>query len=382
LTKGNMKKPFQLATLFLAAGLAAAAQNSDTRIYRSGNGNEWIQEVRGTLPAARIVKVISTAGAIRVQGAQQNTVTYIAREHVRAGSEDAARRTFSRLKFSTGSGEITWLKAECEGSNQGFIDFEIQIPAQTAQVKLETEGGAVSARNILGKVEANTGGGRIELDQIGGLIAASSGGGDIEIGKAGRDVGVETGGGNIHIESASGRIVASSGGGNLRIGNGKLMDLKTGGGWIRVVKCFGSIKAETGGGSIDLTEILGPARIETGGGSIRVGSITGGFRAETGSGPIIAGLARGGIAFTDSRLETSVGDITIYIPDGLGLNIRANVEVSRGEGIQSDFPIKVTRSGDYGPREVYAEGSVNGGGPVLHAHTSTGNIVIKRKGKE
>jgi len=374
-----MKKHFQLATLFLAAGLAAAAQNSDSRIYRSGNGKEWIQEVHGTLPTARIVKVSSTAGAIHVLGAAQNNVTYMAREHVRAGSEESARRAFSRLHFSSGSGEISWLKAECNGSDQGYIDFDIQLPAQTANVMLETEGGAVSARNISGRVEANTGGGRIELDQIGGLITASSGGGDIEIGKAGGDVGVKTGGGNIHIDAATGRIVASSGGGNLRIGNAKLMDLKTGGGWIRVNKCAGEIKAATGGGSIDLTEILGPARIESGGGGIRVASISGGVRAETGSGPIVAVLTRGGLAFRDSRLETSVGDITIYIPDGLGLNIRANVDVSQGVGIQSDFTdIKVTKFGDFGPREVHAEGSVNGGGPVLQAHTTTGNIVIKR----
>src|SRR5262249_53239497 len=355
-----MKKHFQLASLFFAAGLAAAAQNSDNRIYRSGNGNEWIQEVRGSLPAARIIKVVSTAGAIRVQGAPQNNVTYVAREHVRAGSEESARRAFNRLRFSSGSGEVSWLKAECDGYNQGYIDFDIQLPAQTAHVKLETEGGAVSAKSISGKVEANTGGGRNDLDQIGGLIAASSGGGDIEIGKAGADVGVETGGGNIHIDNAIGRIVASSGGGNLRIGNGKLMDLKTGGGWIRVNKCLGEIRAETGGGSIDLAEILGPARIESGGGSIRVASISGGVRAETGSGPIVAVLSRGGLAFRESKLETSVGDITIYIPDGLGLNIRANVEVSRGAGIVSDFQdIKITRSGDFGPREVYAEGRVN-----------------------
>jgi DUF4097 and DUF4098 domain-containing protein YvlB len=379
-----MKKHLQLAPLFFAACLAVVAQPSDNRIYRSGNGNEWIQEVRGTLPAARIVRVISTAGAIHVQGAPQSNVTYIARQHVRAGSEESARRAFSRLKFSSGSGEISWLKAECDGSNQGFIDFDILLQAQTAHIKLETEGGAVSAKNISGKVEANTGGGRIELDQIGGLIAASSGGGDIEIGKAGGDVGVETGGGNIHIDNVIGKIVASSGGGNLRIGNGKLMDLKTGGGWIRVNKCLGEIKAETGGGSIDLTEILGPARIESGGGSIRLGSISGGVRAETGSGPIIAVLTRGGLAFRASKLETSVGDITIYIPDGLGLNIRANVDVSRGVGIESEFKdIRITRSGDFGPREVYAEGSVNGGGPEFHAHTSTGSIVIKRsKGKE
>ncbi len=347
------------------------------------SGNEWIQEVHGTLPAAKALKVISTAGAIRIQGGQQTNITYIAREHVRAGSEEAARRVLSGLKFSVGSGEFAWLKAECDGSNRRYTDFDIQAPAQTAMIKLETEGGAVTVNNISGKVIANTGGGNIKLDQVGGAISASSGGGDIEIGKVGSDVKAETGGGSIHIDSAGGQIAAKSGGGNLRIGAGKLMILETGGGRIQVNKCDGRIRAESGGGGIELNDVLGPVEIQTGGGSIKVGPVSGGIRAETGSGPIIATLARGGIAFTDSRLETSVGDIVVYVPEGLPITIRAAVEAARGQGIQSDFSeIKVHPSGQYGPREFYAEGSLNGGGPVLHVHTSTGNIAIKRKGKE
>src|SRR6266852_4241448 len=97
--KPTMKKHFQLATLFLAASLAAAAQNSDSRLYRR-SGNEWIQEVKGTLPAAKIVKVKSSAGAIRVEGAPQNTIIYVIREHVRASSEKSARLELSRLKFT------------------------------------------------------------------------------------------------------------------------------------------------------------------------------------------------------------------------------------------------------------------------------------------
>src|SRR5262249_50433876 len=113
------------------------------------------------------------------------------------------------------------------------------------------------------------------------------------------------------------------------------------------------------------------------------GSISGGLHAQTGSGPIVATLVRGGSAFTESRLETSVGDIVVFVPEGLGVTIRAAVDVARGAGISSDFgDIKIHPSGDFGPREVYAEGSLYGGGPVLHVHTSTGNISIKRKGKE
>ncbi|HLW52127.1 MAG TPA: hypothetical protein VKW06_04725 [Candidatus Angelobacter sp.] len=374
-----MKKHLQLATLFFAAGLAAAAQTSTTRLYRS-SGNEWIQEVTGTLPASKQLRVKSSAGAIRVQGGQRSSVAYTIREHVRARSEDAARRELSHLYFSTSSGEVASLRAECEGSNGGYIDFEVQAPAQTALVKLETQGGSVTAQNIAGKLEASTGGGNIQLDQIRGGISASSGGGNIEIGKVGGDVIVETGGGNIHIDSAAGRIQARSGGGNLRIGNGKVMDLQTGGGGITVTKCEGQIKAGTGGGSIELVDILGPAQVQSGGGGIKVGPLHGGVRAETGSGPIIATLARGNV-FTDSRLETSVGDITVYVPSDLGVTIRAAVEVSRGYGIRSDFPeLKITQGSDHwGPREAYAEGALNGGGPLLHVHTSSGNIVFKRK---
>jgi hypothetical protein len=225
-----MTKHLQLATLILAAGLAAAAQTTDPKMYR-GSGNEWIQEVHGTLPAAKALKVISTAGAIHIQGTQQSNITYIAREHVRAGSEQAARRSLAGLKFSVGSaGELAWLKAECDGSNQRYTDFEIQAPTQTAMIKLETEGGAVTVSNVSGKVIANTGGGDIKLDQVGGAIVASSGGGNIDIGKVGADVKAETGGGSIHIDSAGGQIAAKSGGGNLKIGTGKVMWLETGGG--------------------------------------------------------------------------------------------------------------------------------------------------------
>jgi DUF4097 and DUF4098 domain-containing protein YvlB len=374
-----MKKHLQLATLLVATGLAAVAQTGNTRLYRS-SGNEWIQEVSGTLPAARVVRVKSSAGSIKVQGVQQNNIRYVIREHVRANSEEAARREISRMRFTTlSSGEAVLLKADCEGYNRGSIDFDVHVPRQTVALKLETNGGQVSAENLAGKLDASTGGGNIHLDKIEGSISVASAGGVIDIGDVGSDVAVSTGGGNIHIGSAAGRVMASSGGGDLRVGSGKLMTLETGGGSIKVNKCDGQIKAETGGGAIDLSEIGGPAVIESGGGGIKVAGIRNGLRAETGSGPIVATLTRG-TNFSDSRLETSVGDIIVYVPDGLGVTIRAAVEVARGDGIRSEFPeLKITRSGNFGPREVFAEGSLNGGGPVLHVHTATGTIQLLRK---
>jgi len=381
-----MQRHLQLATLIFAAGVlaasqAASAQSPNPRLYRSGS--EWIQEVTGTFSAGKIVKVKSTNGAIRIQGAQQNNITYTIREHVRAVTEETARRELARMKFTTySSGETVVLRADCEGSKQGSIDFDIQVPMQTALVKLETDGGSVVAKNLSGRVEANTGAGGIQLDQIAGMIAVASGGGNIEIGKVGSDVQASTGGGSIRLVSAAGQVTAKSGGGNLNIGWAKVMTLRTEGGSIRVAKCDGQIRAETAGGNIDLNEIAGPAQIETGGGSIHFGPIKGGVRAKTEAGAIVARLAQGG-TFTDSRLDTSVGDIVVYVPEGLGVNVRAAVEVARGYDIKSEFhELKIVSPAEnIGPREVYAEGSLYGGGPLLHVHTTAGNIEIKREAK-
>jgi hypothetical protein len=59
------------------------------------------------------------------------------------------------------------------------------------------------------------------------------------------------------------------------------------------------------------------------------------------------------------------------------------VEAARGKSITSEFSgLVITRSGNtYGPLEVFARGSLNGGGPLLHVHTVSGNIEFKHKKK-
>src|SRR5947209_6653649 len=167
-----MKKYFQRATIFFVAGFllvsqGAVAQSSSPRLYRSGN--EWIQEVSGNFTAGKIVKVKSSSGSIQIHGAQQSNITYTIREHVRAATEEGARRELARMKFTTySSGETVILRADCEGSNRGYIDFDVQVPGQTQLVKMETDGGGVSATSLGGRVEASTGGGNIHLDQISG----------------------------------------------------------------------------------------------------------------------------------------------------------------------------------------------------------------------
>jgi len=377
-----MKKHIQLASLFLAASLAAVAQDSGTRVFRQDG--QWIEETTGTLTAVKTVKVKTSSGAIAVNGTSQNNITYTVRKRARASSEDAARREFANLRFTAyDSADTALFRGDCDNRCRASIDFDIHVPSRTYLVRAETSGGSIAANAVSGRVEAITGGGAIHIDKVGEGFA-NSGGGNIEIGSVDRDVRVETGGGNIKIASAGGQIIASSGGGMLDIGVGKGMSLETGGGTIQVNRCSGAMKASTGGGSIYVKQVNGHAQVESGGGSIHIGPVQGGVRVETGSGPIIAVLANGGGEFTDSRLETSAGDIVVYIPDDLKVTIRAAIEVARGSGISSELPgVKITNGNQqWGPREAYAEGALNGGGPILHVHTTTGSIEFKRENKK
>jgi DUF4097 and DUF4098 domain-containing protein YvlB len=211
-------------------------------------------------------------------------------------------------------------------------------------------------------------------------------------------VNVQTGGGNIKIASAKGEIKAGSGGGSVVVLSGlQGAVLETGAGSIRVDKCSGTVKATTGGGSVELGDIGGPAEIETGAGSIRLTSAkgrvqaqTGGgsiqldgatsVKAETSAGGIIVKLLSGADRRSNSTLETSAGDITVYLANDVAISIRAQIEIASGHTIHSDFSdIHVSsEGGQWGPKTVTAEGQLNGGGPVLKVRTNSGNVYFRR----
>jgi hypothetical protein len=75
-----------------------------------------------------------------------------------------------------------------------------------------------------------------------------------------------------------------------------------------------------------------------------------------------------------------MGDITIYLMPNVNITVQASIEASNGHTITSDFPqIRVnSEGGQWGPKLVSAEGTVNGGGPVLKLRTTMGNIFIRR----
>jgi DUF4097 and DUF4098 domain-containing protein YvlB len=371
------------------------------RVYREG-GN-WTQESSGTLAAAKNLRIRVDFGTVRVQGGSQQEIHYVFRNIAYASSEEKARRQLDAYKVSTYvRGDIAYITAEFEGGRPHRCsgEFVVSVPRQMELVKIETDGGSIAVNGVSGRLEAETGGGSIKLDDIGGSVIAETGGDYIDVGTVGGDVNLQTGGGRISVRSVKGKINASTGGGDMVILSGSQgAILEAGGGNIQVKQCLGKLSVSTGGGNIDLGEIGGPVEIETGGGSIRVASAKGPVRAETGAGRIElngvpsawAETGAGGIVAkliasgerTDSTLETSVGDITVYVDPGVRVTVRASIELSNGHRIQSDFPeIRVTTEGDWpGTGSATAEGNLNGGGAMLKLRTTTGDIRILRAGR-
>jgi DUF4097 and DUF4098 domain-containing protein YvlB len=397
---GILKKLSKLVAVVLLILPVATAQQ--TKVF--GDGGNWTQEITGSLAAVRNLRVKVDMGTVKVDGGSAQGVSYIIRNHSYTSSEARARREFDSYKVTVYvRGDTAWIVGDWQGGNSHRFsaEFSVSVPREMDEIKIETDGGNVTTTGVSGRVDAQTGGGNIHFDDIAGIINAETGGGNIDVGNVASDVSLHTGCGTIRVTSAKGKIVAESGGGNVIVLSGlQGAELETGGGNIQVDRCAGKVTATTGGGTIDLGDLSGPVEIETGGGSIRLASAKGPVKAETGSGSIEllgvpsarAETGAGGIEArfivsggerNDSVLETSAGDITVYVAPNVKLSIRASIEVANGHRIQSEFPeIRITTEGgeDYGSKTMTAEGDLNGGGPVLKVRTTTGDISFRRSG--
>jgi DUF4097 and DUF4098 domain-containing protein YvlB len=375
--------------------LAALAPLTLAQETNSGSS----QAMSGTLAAARNLRVKLDMGSVVVHGGQQQGISYVVHSHSYSSERDARRQSGFKIN-SYVKGDTAWIIAEWDGGRPRKFsgEFVIDIPRDTALVKIETGGGGVEATGITGRVEIESGGGKVRVDDVGGSVNIETGGDSIDVGTVGGDLKLETGGGNITIGSVKGQIQAETGGGNVMVLSGGMgVVIEAGGGNVEIKHCGGKVKASTGGGSINLGDIAGPADIETGGGSIRLTSAKGrvganagagsielygvpSARVETGAGGITVKFINTGAERSDSMLETAAGDITVYIAPDVAISVRASVDLGNGHHITSDFSdIHIASEGNqWGPRTLNAEGKLNGGGPLLKVRTTTGDICIRR----
>jgi DUF4097 and DUF4098 domain-containing protein YvlB len=386
----------RLRWLWLAPALAVAGYGQ-TESAVSREGRYWVQAVTGSVALQGAERLrASTRGAFKLQGESRDDISYTLTKRVRAASEASAREALARWALkSSRQGAWATLVVSQPDAREASADLWLSVPRRLREVEVNSEGGAVEARDLDGALRAETGGGQVDIDRILGDLTVRTGGGEVRLGKIGRSVrissgggaitaasiggeaGFTTGGGEIYVQEALGPVRASTGGGNIRVDRAAgPVTASTGGGLIDVLEAPGPVTAETGAGSIKVRAAKG-AQCESGGGSIQLLGVFGSLRAATGMGSIIAELAIGK-PLEDSVLSTAAGDITVFIPSNLAVTIQA-ISDSRGyQRIVSDFPeIRALVESRAGRAE--AHGTLNGGGPMLKLTASGGTIYLRRQ---
>jgi TonB family protein len=232
--------------------------------------------------------------------------------------------------------------------------------------KIETQGGHITMKDVFGDVDAYTAGGHIQAGNIDGNAK------------------LRTGGGHIRAARIKGTSRLDTEGGNITIGEaGSYVEVRTTGGQIDFGEVHGSVHAETGGGGIRVMYVSGPMEVATSGGSICLTRVANRVHAQTGEGTITAWINPETSEKTTlvhlagpSLLASRTGDIVVFLPRNIAINIDATVESGGPGRIQTDpsFPLNMQSQAE-GP--VHAVASLNGGGALLKLHTAGGKIQLQ-----
>ena len=391
-----------LVAALALASVASLAQNPQPQVKVYQQGPQWVEEMSGFAPLTHVLRVVMSVGAIHLEGGGADQISYTVRERCIRSTQDAARKIFDQLKvFTAKKADTTILQGDWLGGrevNDLTADVFVQVPNTVGAVAVSAREGNVTVRAIRAKVDADSLAGNIELDQISGPVKAQTSGGFINAGTLLGDAQLRSGAGNVQAKSISGKATLWTAGGMASLVSAHWCSLETLAGNIVVQHCDGDLRAVSGGGSIDIGDVGGDVFAQTGGGRIRLNSSMGRVMAATGGGAVeLHKLARGaqvdsGVGaisvefagspktFSDSYLRTASGDVIVYMADSLPMTVHAASDMTRGSGISSEFPeIRITsEGGNYGPRSMFAEGTLNGGGPVLKVRTTIGQIEFHR----
>ena len=127
-----------------------------------------------------------------------------------------------------------------------------------------------------------------------------------------------------------------------------------------------TLTAHTGSGPLEVSGIAGHVSAGSGSGSLHLAlANSSDVKAQTGSGSIeVAGSPT-----ADWRLRTGSGSIRLHLAN----NAKFTLDASTGSGsVHVDQPIMMQGSLNH----HHVSGSVNGGGPSIHASTGSGDITI------
>jgi TonB family protein len=392
----------------LFSGLAATASQRAT-IDRNG--------VLGTRDGLTL-KVIADEGSIRIVPLERGA-SPIVRYSVHVETDLRGKQAQEILDHYSITAKTTLTGVELVGAlppapphgAQFSVHFEIAVPPNYSvdvstevgdietldiggMANLVTQGGNIHTLNIgrqgiqrvtLGRPVAKlvTEGGHIEVGEVFGDISAFTAGGHITAGKIHGEASLHTGGGHIKAAEIWGRAELATEGGNISLGKAaKFVSVKTGGGQIDFGEVDGSVHAQTGGGGIRVINVSGPMEVESSQGSICLTNVASSIRAATGDGTITAWISPKELSSGEvhlagaSQLSSGSGDIIVYLPRNLAVNIEAIVESGGEKQIEADPALALSFSSS-GNGMVKGWRALNGGGAPLRLKTTAGRIKLQ-----
>jgi hypothetical protein len=362
-----MKKIFVLILMSLVMSSLSNAQ-------KQSDDESDFQSKSFAVQKGGLLTVDVEPGAVRIESWSKDEVFIEA--------EGIDERHPDRLVMSQSGNDVT-VKYKDRRSHSDHLKFNIKVPSKfnvdvqttggsikqkdmlTGDFKAESGGGSIEIDYIIGKVDVKTGGGSIKAEKVEGNATMETGGGSIETGLITGILDVRTGGGSINIHEAGGKVNASTGGGSVKVENTKeWIDISTGGGSVTVRGAKYGAKVKTGGGSVEMEDITGVVDVSTGGGSIQ---------CELNPG-----------SSGNSKIRTGGGDIQFSLPENAKAIVKATINEGHGWGrhhkkcsIQSDFKADKYEKNEDGD-QVYAEYTLNGGGPTITLETSDSDIEIRK----
>jgi hypothetical protein len=213
--------------------------------------------------------------------------------------------------------------------------YTIRVPKKF-EADLKTDGGGITAKEIVGNMKAKTSGGRLIFAHLEGELNG------------------HTSGGAIEIEDCNGPLVVETSGGHIHVTQGQ-----------------GSLNAHTSGGAIEVRNFSGDSEVLTSGGRLVLEKVAGKIVGKTSGGSIAASIPRPVLG--DVKLETSAGSIDIGVPSDAALTIDAKTSVG---SVVTSLPIQATQA-----NRQTLRGTLNGGGKSVQLETSAGSISISSSGE-
>ena len=408
----NMKGKQRYGLLSLAAvllgstclALEPADQGNVKRGKPQRQANYWEERAECSAPAREGGRLVVRAdfGSLKVKPGANDRVVCQVHLRIYTSNQDEARQFFKDFELSLRPAEgalylMGRLRPQRHGHMSRGAEYDISVPLRFS-LDVETQGRGIEVEKLEGQLQAVTAGGSIRTGDVTGPVRVETAGGGIQLGNIGAPVEARTAGGSIRVGDVNGAAVLETSGGEIVAGliqgtlraqtaGGDLIlrgatgpiEARTAGGQIQVGQSGGNVVAQTAGGSIRLQGARGRVEARTAGGSIDLLQVRDAIRASTSAGAILAQVDADLKMFAASELQTSAGDIQVFLPPTLPVTVDAAIDMAAGHKIVSDFPLNIRKEGEaFVSTKLRGEGVLNGGGEVLRLRTVGGNIEIRK----